>query len=55
MEEFLFIARSENLDLLFGLLVDPDLDDCPDACEEHRGIDDEHVAKDLRVVVLGHC
>lgn len=42
LEQLLLVAGAEDLNFLLGLVVDPHLDDSPDPCEEHGGVDDEH-------------
>lgn len=53
-EQFLLISTSKYVYLLPSLIINPHLDDGPDAREEEGGVDDEHAAQHLRVVVLRH-
>jgi hypothetical protein len=54
LEQFLLIPTAKDVYLLPSLIINPHLDHCPNAGEEEGGVDDEHAAQHLRVVVLRH-
>lgn len=54
LQKVLAIATAENLYLLLCLIVDPHPDDGPNASEEERRIEDEHIAEYFGIVILGH-
>jgi len=65
-EEFLFVFGAENFDFISSFFINPRLDNSPNACEQHGGINDEHssnwfknrvglsilLSEDFRIVVL---
>lgn len=55
LEELSLVVLAENVNLALGSLVEPGLDERPDSGEEVRGVDDEHEAHGLGVVVLSNA
>ena len=54
LQQFLFVATSDNLYFLSGFLVKPSFDKSPDSSEKHGSVYNHHLAKLLGVKVLSY-